>query len=294
MITIDNHRALLDGKPVAFKQTRNHGGKIVPTAIVCHDTASGLKPDGDIAWLSGGPGQSPNSSAHCVIARDGKITQLLDWNLKAWHAGVSKWNGKANCNDFTIGIEIDNPGRLARVSPTLFSGVAMIDTLKDSSLKVARMSTPAHGDGWWLAYSDAQLDAVVGLCKALVAEYPTIREIITHWLISPGRKMDTNPLFPLEAIRDRVLGGTDAVAEPAVPSEIVADATVVADVLNLRGTAPAGTGLLGKIIEMLPKGTRLDVREVDQVSKWYRVVVASGEYTGKTGFVSNRFVKLDK
>lgn len=41
------------------------------------------------------------------------------------------------------------------------------------------------------------------VCRALAEAYP-IEEIITHWLISPGRKIDTNPLFPLEQVRAAV------------------------------------------------------------------------------------------
>ncbi|MGX7745864.1 peptidoglycan-binding protein [Rhodopseudomonas parapalustris] len=61
-------------------------------------------------------------------------------------------------------------------------------------------------DGLWLEHSPQQIDAVVDLCRALVAAYPTITEIVTHWMIAPARKVDTNPLFPLAYVRKAVFG----------------------------------------------------------------------------------------
>jgi AmpD protein len=46
-------------------------------------------------------------SAHCLIKRDGSITQYVSFDDKAWHAGISVFNGKDKCNDFSIGIELE-------------------------------------------------------------------------------------------------------------------------------------------------------------------------------------------
>lgn len=46
-------------------------------------------------------------SAHLLIERDGKITQFVPFNLRAWHAGKSTWCGRENCNDYSIGIEME-------------------------------------------------------------------------------------------------------------------------------------------------------------------------------------------
>ncbi|MDQ7001411.1 MAG: 1,6-anhydro-N-acetylmuramyl-L-alanine amidase AmpD [Ghiorsea sp.] len=45
-------------------------------------------------------------SAHFVVARDGSITQFVSTYQRAWHAGKSSWQGRDNCNDYSIGIEI--------------------------------------------------------------------------------------------------------------------------------------------------------------------------------------------
>ncbi len=46
-------------------------------------------------------------SAHCVIRRDGEVVQFVPFHLRAWHAGVSSFAGRAKCNDYSIGIELE-------------------------------------------------------------------------------------------------------------------------------------------------------------------------------------------
>lgn len=211
---IKAHRICRDGKAVDFGNTKNVGGPIVPKVIVLHDTAGDLSGRGSISWLLGGKGGSQNSSAHVVIGRDGTITQLAPMNIKTWHAGRSSWRGRDNLNGWSIGIEIANPGGpLVDLGGGSYKGGVTIHTKNDPSLVVRRGRFPARtedgkemapNDGLWLEHSPQQIDAVVELCRALVAAYPTITEIVTHWMIAPTRKVDTNPLFPLDEVRRRV------------------------------------------------------------------------------------------
>ncbi len=46
-------------------------------------------------------------SAHCLIERDGRLTQFVSFEDRAWHAGVSCWQGRERCNDFSIGVELE-------------------------------------------------------------------------------------------------------------------------------------------------------------------------------------------
>ena len=46
-------------------------------------------------------------SAHFLVRRDGAIVQFVATEMRAWHAGVSNWNGRERCNDFSIGIELE-------------------------------------------------------------------------------------------------------------------------------------------------------------------------------------------
>src|SRR5262245_12737455 len=60
---------------------------------------------------------------------------------------------------------------------------------------IVRASTPTHGDGCWMPYTEDQLRTVEQLIGALAREYP-ISEVVAHHDISPGRKVDTTPLPP--------------------------------------------------------------------------------------------------
>lgn len=103
-------------------------------------------------------------SAHCLIRRDGEIVQYVPFHLRAWHAGVSLWQGRDNCNDFSIGIELEGT-----------------DTLP---------------------YTDAQYAALQAVTELLMQHYPLTPERITgHSDIAPVRKTDPGPAFDWERFR---------------------------------------------------------------------------------------------
>ncbi len=98
-------------------------------------------------------------SAHCLIERDGKITQFVSFLDRAWHAGDSTWRGEKACNDFSIGIELEGTDDLA--------------------------------------YSDQQYRQLNALIGALISHYPEIENeaVCGHNDIAPGRKTDPGPAF---------------------------------------------------------------------------------------------------
>ena len=97
-------------------------------------------------------------AAHCLIRRDGEIVQYVPFDKRAWHAGLSCWQGRENCNDFSIGIELEGT-----------------DTL---------------------AYTDAQYQALQEITRLLMQHYPiTPARITGHSDIAPERKTDPGPAF---------------------------------------------------------------------------------------------------
>lgn len=199
-----------------YLQANSFGGSISPSLIVLHDTAGRLRKGSSVEWFRS---RECTTSAHFVVERDGTITQMVPCDRKAFHAGESRWGGRHFCNSFAIGIEIVNPGILDRTGKAWFGH----DTAIDPSM-LERKATPAHGDGFWLPYTPEQVAAVSQLCRAIVAEYSNVNEIVTHWQISPGRKIDTNPLFPLEDVRAFALGRiepetADVPARPVRPPD---------------------------------------------------------------------------
>ncbi|TRW50561.1 1,6-anhydro-N-acetylmuramyl-L-alanine amidase AmpD [Aliidiomarina halalkaliphila] len=107
-------------------------------------------------------------SAHAVIRRNGKLEQYVDFNRRAWHAGVSSWCGRDRCNDFSIGVELEGTDH-----------------------------TP---------YTDEQYRTLAQLTVALQQKYPKISNtnITGHEDIAPGRKTDPGPAFNWNDYRQQV------------------------------------------------------------------------------------------
>ena len=95
-------------------------------------------------------------SAHFYVPRDGALWQFVSCDERAWHAGTSTWRGRDNCNDDSIGIELEG----------------------------------LEGD----AFEPAQYETLAALCAALAQHYP-IRHVAGHEHIAPGRKTDPGAGF---------------------------------------------------------------------------------------------------
>lgn len=198
---IRSDRLLIDGRAGRFVQTAHSSGRIEPTLIVIHDTAGALRKFSSVEWLT----KNPNKvSAHFVVETDGTVTQLADCDVKCNHAGESVWQGRRYCNGFAIGIEIVSPGKLRKSGE---SAVADFGHKWDVSLCEEHDSKPHGGKAYWLPYTVAQLAAVESLVAALAKAYPTIKSVAGHYEISPGRKVDPGPQFPLLRMREALING---------------------------------------------------------------------------------------
>ena len=95
-------------------------------------------------------------SAHFYIRRDGTLWQFVSGDERAWHAGRSCWRGRENCNDDSIGVELEG----------------------------------LEGE----RFEDAQYETLAQLCQTLAQRYP-IAHIAGHEHVAPGRKQDPGPGF---------------------------------------------------------------------------------------------------
>src|SRR5215207_908294 len=176
-----------------------------PRFIVQHYTAggSGL---GSAKYLYGP--HSPASSAHYVVDRDGEVWQLCGNDFKAWHAGKSRWIGSDaktydGLNSYAIGIEYANYGWLEK-GP----GQRIRATHKNEK-------TPRS----WEVYPDAQIEAGLKLTRWLIETIPTIKETMGHDDISPGRKSDPGPAFPMHRFKDLFRPKPPAPVAPPEPDD---------------------------------------------------------------------------
>lgn len=104
-------------------------------------------------------------SAHFFIRRDGALWQFVSCDQRAWHAGPSSWRGRANCNDDSVGIELEG--------------------LEGAS------------------FEPAQYEALAAVCAALAQHYP-IRHVAGHEHIAPGRKQDPGPGFAWDLLQQHL------------------------------------------------------------------------------------------
>ncbi|MDE6878178.1 MAG: N-acetylmuramoyl-L-alanine amidase [Odoribacter sp.] len=137
-------------------------------------------------------------SAHIVIGRTGQVIQLLPFNVQAWHAGVSEWDGRPGVNDFSIGIELDNAGRLHRRKGRFYSWFNK-EYMPDMVFTTVENGHAAY----YHTYTREQLDCLVEVCLLLKARYP-IRWLVRHSDISV-RKVDPGPAFPFEEVKKRIV-----------------------------------------------------------------------------------------
>ncbi len=187
------------------ENTNNKGGIIDPKFIVIHFTA-GRSAESSAEWFKD---SSAKASAHIVIGRDGKIIQLIDFNKKAWHAGQSKWGSINSFNDNSIGIELDNPGRLTKVDNKYFSWFKK-EYSKDNVVEATHKHE--NSPSYWYEYTEKQIESCLKLCTLLMSKY-NIQDILGHDDIAPFRKNDPGPLFPMENFRSKLLGREDDTAD---------------------------------------------------------------------------------
>jgi N-acetylmuramoyl-L-alanine amidase len=213
------------------------------------------------------------ASAHVVVGRDGVITQLVPFNIIAWHAGPSQYGNRKGFNQYSIGIEIDNAGLLEKRGNKYYSWFGKEYPENEVVFATHRnQQTPSY----WHAYTEPQLAAVEELCRVLVNTYP-IKYILGHEEISPGRKVDPGPAFPLNKLRQRIFGsGRD---EISAESASEGKAIVQVDQLNIRSGASISAE---RVALPLPKGQRVRILEARE--GWYRVS------TEITGWVSAKFI----
>ena len=104
-------------------------------------------------------------SAHVLIRRNGELTQYVPFGERAWHAGASQYRGRSDCNDFSIGVELEGTDEVP--------------------------------------YTDAQYVALVTLAAALIGAYGSMaaEHIVGHSDVAPGRKTDPGDVFDWARMR---------------------------------------------------------------------------------------------
>jgi len=239
-LIIKNHKLFRDeDTPILFVRSPNQGGTINPLFLIMHYTA-GASAESSIDTLTN---PANKVSAHLVVGRDGSVTQLVDFNKRANHAGVSRWANLSGLNNHSIGVELDNTGRLEQAQDgswkTWFGR-----TIPEDEVLVGTHKNEKTPVGWHM-YSDIQIEAAVEIGKVLVDKYDLL-DVLAHEDISPFRKSDTGFAFNMLSYRARIMGRE------------VDEATVykTAKACNIR--SGPGTEHSKLTTKLLPKGTKVE------------------------------------
>ena len=114
-------------------------------------------------------------SSHLFIRRGGSLIQFVPFSRRAWHAGTSSYRDRQECNDFSIGIELEGEDE-----------------------------TP---------YADPQYDTLIQVISALQTTYTSLcaRRIVGHCDISPDRKSDPGPAFDWLRLYDGLCKNAEAI-----------------------------------------------------------------------------------
>ncbi len=116
-------------------------------------------------------------SPHYMIDENGHVTQFVEENKRAWHAGQSVWKGETDINSVSIGIELVNEGEYADYPP----------------------------------FPENQINALVALCSEIMQNNAIpVENILGHSDVAPHRKKDPGPSFPWARLRIDLHNAHDA------------------------------------------------------------------------------------
>lgn len=271
---IDNHR--IKNGDVKLVPTNKHSGKFganLPDTIIVHYTATrSLQVAVNTLAKS-----EKKASAHLVIGKNGEIVQLVDFDTVAWHSGKSEYKGRKWFNRYSVGIEIDNPGWLRRSGNMFTTWYEKEVGLKD--VVEARHRNPETTERFWHRYTERQIEVVEDICEVLAKTY-NIKHILGHEEVSPGRKQDPGPAFPLDKLRANILAADRDQIEGPEDAFPIDGVVTVNTSLNIRSEPNPNAE---KVAKPLRNNQRVTI--LDEEDAWYKV------RTEIDGWVSRRFIR---
>lgn len=228
---VKNHILYENGQPVTYKQTPNVSSGTKDIRFIVLHYDGSSNETSAVNWLTQ-KGSGVSCDLH--ITKSGKVTQMAKFNQITWHVGKSAWKGLTSLNKYAIGIEQQN--------------------------------VSAQSD-----WTETQVLKCIEVCKALVAAYPSITEILAHSEVATpaGRKDDPGPKFPMDRVRQAVFGKQESSTKNTTTG------------VNLR----SGAGTNFDSIQVIQKGVEVNVLEVK--GDWSRVFICSIK---KEGWIFSKYL----
>ncbi|MBS1611808.1 MAG: amidase [Bacteroidetes bacterium] len=252
---ITNHKLVAEASDPVLQQlsTPNQGGTITPQYLIIHYTA-GNSFDSSVNWLMN---PLAKASAHLVIGRDGKIAQLGPFNKSLWHAGQSRWADLVGLNNYSIGIELDNSGRLTKSGDKYINVSGKVIPASDIVFAKHKHEDTEQA---WHNYPQKQMEVLQQISLLLMRNY-NLKDVLGHEDIAPFRKADPGPAFPMTSFAAQIIGRSDDSGEIFK--------TTTEDVNFRSSPAMDATNVLGK----LKKGTKVEY--ISANGGWFNVYIVS-------------------
>lgn len=253
---------LLDGAQYINTPADSGPFQAAPRLIVIHYTASGGTGLADAKFFE--RQAKSGASAHVVLGRDGIVYQCESFKNIAHHAGRSIWRGVPSCNAYSIGIEVDNWGILSRrADHTYRSWTGEVVPPENVVLLPHKARTTVDA---WEIYPEPQLVVLDDLVRALIETYPTLKEVVGHEDVAPGRKIDPGPAFPMSRYWN-ILNRRDHDA-PDIR-------TVWVETLNVR----AGPGMQSAFMDWGPLKKNEKVTVINDTGDWSYIQIDRSGHT---------------
>ena len=193
-----------------FAADNQHVAEVVPSANI-NERRNGLGPEILVMHYTGLPTfqrsidvlRDPRCevSCHYVVDVDGRIVQMVEESMRAWHAGASSWHGERDINSQSIGIEIQNTGHTHRTG---------------QNQKPGARQKPEHAPD----FPDEQMRAVEQLAADIIARHGIKpRNVVAHSDIAPGRKIDPGEKFDWQRLWSMGIGHW-VPPEPLTPQDV--------------------------------------------------------------------------
>ncbi len=267
---VKNHRLFNDnGSQVDFVSTPNKKGVYSPQYLVLHYTAA-TSFESSLQWFLNPLAQA---SAHLLIGRDGRITQFAPFNIVTWHAGKSQWRGLVGLNQYSIGIELVNGGKLIQTGNKWICPVDR-KVIPDNEVILAKHKNEANTAAWQ-EYTEVQMEVAINIASLLVKTYD-LKDVVGHEDIAPLRKVDPGPAFPIGSFRSRAMGRRNEHMDEFVTSSE----------LNLR----EGPGTVFTILTTLPAGTPLLVLKSEGNWSFVEILATVSGIMDLEGWVASKFL----
>lgn len=233
---LTSSRTVIINEPVWTKKT---SGPIKAHKFIVNHYTAGWTAESAIAVLGDGP-SSRQASAHFVIDRDGSITQMVNTDTVAWHAGPSEFEGYKSLNNYSIGLEFVNIGYVRKNKETgditLHTGPSVVsrETYNRYDWETHSHATVGSGEFDWMLYTPEQYEAARGIYGALLDRYPSINNAVSHEEIDTrGWKTDPGPAFDHD-FTDVLIGEHTSTARAMEEEDTQIWKVVSPDNLNVR------------------------------------------------------------